>query len=99
MFAARFACVTATPLGLAVEPAVNCANAMSAADCVTPSRIDGPCSASNGTTHARSGHVARRESMWGRSDGEVMTARALHERSTRAVASRYDGRSPAGAGG
>src|SRR5436190_6568160 len=99
MFADRFWCVMTTPFGVAVEPDVNCTNAMSLVVGAVPGSIAGPCSASNATTIDRSGHIARSASTCGRSVVEVTTARAPHERRTRPVASKYDGRSLVAVGG
>src|SRR5437764_284976 len=99
MFAARLLCVMTTPFGVAVEPEVNWTKAMSSADGVRGASIEGPCSESNGTTVDRSGHDVRNASMWGINAAEVITPRALQERSTRAVASRYARKSEVGPGG
>src|SRR5215813_4466609 len=99
MLANRFCCVITTPFGVAVEPDVNCTNAMSLGDGVLPGVIAGPCSASNGTTTESAGHTVRSASICGSSVDDVTTATALHACRTRTVASRYDVRSFVIAGG
>ena len=67
--------MTTTPFGVAVDPDVNCTNAMSEAAGVASAASAGPASASNGTTTARSAQVARSDSMCGSSLDDVMTPR------------------------
>src|SRR5437762_12708324 len=102
MFDARFRCVMTTPFGVAVDPDVNCTKAGSLPDGASSAggvSSGGLCSASDGATIARLGHAERSDSTCWTIAADVITARALHERSPRAAAPRYAGRPLVAAGG
>src|SRR6516162_304425 len=98
MFASRLRWVTTTPLGVDVDPEVNCTNAMSVSDTVAGPG-PGASSTSYDETIDRAGHTARSGSRCGSRLAVVTTARAAQDCSTAAVDVTYAASSLVVAGG